>query len=78
MGRWDRTHDALTRAASELFAWQWFFRFGKGSRKYKKQFDGYIASLRETGDPVAARKAFDGVNFDEMQQEFKAWVADWK
>lgn len=66
------------QAASELFAWQWFFRFGKGSRKYKKQFDGYIASLRETGDPVAARKSFDGVNFDEMQQEFKAWVADWK
>lgn len=66
------------QAANELFAWQWFFRFGKGSRKYKKQFDGYIASLRETGDPVAARKSFDGVNFDEMQQEFKAWVADWK
>jgi hypothetical protein len=74
---WNEVSDNK-QGTSELVAWHWFFRGGKGAQKYKKQYAGYIASLRETGDPVAARKAFDGVNFDEMLQEFKAWAADWK
>ena len=62
----------------ELFAWHTYFRTGKGAKKFKKQYEGYVQSLRDTGDPAAARKAFDGVNFDEMLQDFKGWAADWK
>jgi hypothetical protein len=67
-----------TQGQNELFAWHWYFRNGKGAKKYKKQYEGYITSLRETGDPAVARKAFDGVNFDEMLQDFKTWAVDWK
>jgi hypothetical protein len=65
-------------ANNELFAWQVYFRAGRGAKKYKKQFEGYLTTLRDTGDPVAARKAFDGVNFDEMLADLKAWAGDWK
>lgn len=62
----------------ELFAWHWYFKNGKSSKKYKKAYDGYVQTLRETGDPAAARKQFDGTDFDEMLQDFKGWAADWK
>lgn len=62
----------------ELFAWQVYFRSGRGAKKYKKQFDGYIQALRDKGDPLEARKAFEGVNFEEMLQDFKNWTAEWK
>jgi hypothetical protein len=66
------------QGANELFAWHAYFRTGRGVKKYKKQYDAYLQTLRDTGDPAAARKSFDGANFDEMLQDFKAWAADWK
>jgi hypothetical protein len=68
----------VDQAALELFAWHTYFRTGRGSKKFKKQYDAYIQQLRETGDPTVARKAFDGANFDEMLADFKDWAADWK
>jgi hypothetical protein len=62
----------------ELAAWQAYFKTGRGAKKYKKQYEAYVQTLRDTGDPTAARKAFDGVNYDEMLQDFKAWGADLK
>jgi len=66
------------QGANELFAWHTYFRTGRGVKKYKKQYDAYLQTLRDTGDPAAARKSFDGANFDEMLQDFKAWATDWK
>jgi hypothetical protein len=66
------------QGAGELFAWQVFMRHGKGSKKYKKMLESYVQTLRDSGDPAAAREAFKGVNFDEMLQEFKSWAVDWK
>ncbi len=66
------------QGVNELLAWQVYFRTGRGANKYKKQYTGYIQALREGADPAAARKAFDGVNFDEMLQDFKSWAADLK
>jgi len=68
----------VDQGAFELFAWHTYFRTGRGVKKYKKQYDSYLQTLRDTGDPAAARKSFDGANFDEMLQDFKAWAADWK
>jgi hypothetical protein len=68
----------MGQASLELCGWHAYFRVGKGAKKYKKQYDTYIQSLRDTGDPAAARKAFDGVNFADMLAEFKGWAADWK
>ncbi len=75
--RWNEVTDN-EQGNYELFAWHWYFKNGKGASKFKKQYAGYLQSLRDTGDPAAARKAFDGVNFDEMLQDFKAWAIDWK
>jgi hypothetical protein len=66
------------QAALELFAWHSYFRVGKGAKKFKKQYDACLQSLRDTGDPAAAKKAFGEANFTEMLAEFKSWVADWK
>lgn len=77
VARWGEVTDN-DQGALELFAWQWYFKNGKGAAKFKKQYAGYVQTLRDTGDPAAARKAFDGVNFDEMLQDFKAWAVDWK
>jgi hypothetical protein len=68
----------MEQASLELCGWHAYFRVGKGAKKYKKQYDAYLQSLRDSGDPAAARKAFDGVNFADMLAEFKSWVADWK
>jgi hypothetical protein len=62
----------------ELYAWQVYLRHGRGAKKYKKQLDAYVQTLHDKGDPVEARKAFDGVNFEEMLQDYKAWAAEWK
>jgi hypothetical protein len=62
----------------ELLGWHAYFRIGRGSKKFRKNYDAYLQSLRDTGDPAAARKAFDGVNMDELLQDFKAWGNDWK
>jgi hypothetical protein len=66
------------QGALELLGWHVYFRMGRGSKKLRKNYDAYLQSLRDTGDPAAARKAFDGVNFDEVLQDFKAWGNDWK
>lgn len=66
------------QGALELFGWHAYFRVGRGAKKFKKNYDGYLQTLRDSGDPAAARKAFDGVNFDELLQDFKAWGNDWK
>jgi hypothetical protein len=68
----------IDQGSLELFAWQTYFRTGRGVKKYKKQYDAYIQTLHDTGDPAAARKSFDGANFDEMLSDFKAWAAEWK
>jgi hypothetical protein len=68
----------MDQASLELFGWHTYFRTGRGAKKFKKQYDAYIQSLRDTGDPAAARKAFDGVNFADMLADFKSWAADWK
>lgn len=77
VARWNEVTDN-DQGTFELFAWHWYFKSGKGASKYKKQYAGYLQALRDSGDPALARKAFDGVNFDEMLQEFKAWANDWK
>lgn len=66
------------QAALELYGWHSYFRVGKGAKKFKKQYDSYLQILRDSGDPAAARKAFDGVNFADMLADFKSWAADWK
>jgi len=66
------------QGALELLGWHAYFRVGRGSKKLRKNYDAYLQALRDTGDPAAARKAFDGVNFDEVLQDFKAWGNDWK
>lgn len=66
------------QGAMELAAWQMYFRVGHGEKKYKKQFDAYIAALHDKGDPIEAKKAFDGVNFDDMLTDFRAWAATLK
>jgi hypothetical protein len=68
----------IDQGANELYAWHAYFRTGRGAKKYKKQYDAYIQTLRDSGDPAAARKAFDGANFDEMLTDFKGWAAEWK
>jgi hypothetical protein len=62
----------------ELFAWQWYLRNGRGAKKYKKQLDAYVATLQSTGDPAAARKAWEGVDFEAMQKDFKDYWAEFK
>jgi hypothetical protein len=66
------------QGALELLGWQAYFRVGRGSKKLRKNFEAYLQTLRDSGDPAVARKAFDGVNFDELLQDFKAWGNDWK
>ena len=66
------------QGVNELFAWHFFFRHGKDAKKYRKPYDAYFDTLRATGDPAEARKAFDGVNFDEMLQDFREWAGEWK
>ena len=66
------------QGALELFGWHAYFRVGRGSKKLRKNYDTYLQTLRDSGDPAVARKAFDGVNFDELLQDFKAWGNDWK
>jgi len=68
----------MEQGQRELYAWHLYFRKGGGSKKFKAQYDAYLKSLRDTGDPTVARKAFDGANFDEMLQDMKNWVAEWK
>jgi hypothetical protein len=77
LSSWNDVQDN-NQGANELFAWHCYFREGKGAKKYKKQYSGYLQTLRDTGDPAAAKKAFDGVNFDEMLKDFKEWATEWK
>jgi hypothetical protein len=61
----------------EVFAWHWYVRHGPG-KKWRKQYDAYFDALRATGDPLAAAKAFDGVDFDAMTKDFRDWAAKWE
>lgn len=58
-------------------AWHWFFRHGSG-KKWKKQYDGYLDVLRATGDLVAAKKVWDGTDFEEMRKEFENFILRWE
>jgi hypothetical protein len=60
------------------YAWHCFFRFGAGAKPYGDRYSKYLADLRKTGSPDEAKKAWDGVDFDAMSAEFRAWVAAWK
>lgn len=64
-------------SAVEIWAWHVFLRHGAG-KKYSKQYQASIDALRQTGDLAASRKAWDGVDFKAMTDEFRGWVADWK
>ncbi len=63
--------------SSEAMAWHWFFRHGSG-KKWKKQYDSYIDGLRATGDAVAAKKVWDGTDFEEMRKEFENFLLRWE
>jgi hypothetical protein len=64
-------------AAAELWAWHVFLRHGPG-KKYAKPYQASLDALRQTGDVTAARKAWEGVDFKAMADEFRVWVGGWK
>lgn len=63
--------------SSEAMAWHWFFRHGSG-KKWKKQYDAYIDGLRANGDLVAAKKVWEGTDFEEMRKEFENFLLRWE
>lgn len=77
----DGTGDAAgvdaNEAATELWAWHWFLRHGPG-KKYGKAYQASLDALRQTGDLAASRKAWEGVDFEAMQGEFRSWASGWK
>ncbi len=60
-------------AGDELYAWHWFFRHAKQGKPWRKSYEGYMNVLRETGNPDAADAAWEGADFEEMRDAFKAW-----
>ena len=67
----------VDKAANELWAWHFFFRHG-GGKKYRKAYEASLDALRATGDPVAARKAWEGTDFEAMTKDFRDWAAKWE
>jgi len=65
-------------AYDELWAWHFFFRHASGAKKYRKAYDASLDALRATGDALAARKAWDGTDFEALTKDFKDWAEKWE
>jgi len=61
-----------------FYAWHCFFRTGAGAKSYGERYQKYLDDLRRTGSPDEAKKAWDGVDFKLMKDEFQTWTAQWK
>jgi len=72
--------DATERLAftHESWTWHFFFRHGAGKKKYGARYADHLKRLHESGDPLEARKAWEGVDFAAMHDDAMAWAAKWR
>ena len=62
----------INKAQAELYGWHWFFRHSKQGKKWRKTYESYLQTLRDTGDPAAAEAVWEGTDFGAMRDAFKA------
>lgn len=65
-------------APYELWAWVHFLSEVQKGELAGDAYRQYLRTLKETGDPVEAAKAFDGVGRETVDVLFKAWIDGWR
>jgi hypothetical protein len=71
--------DDLATANLETWAWYYYLLYGPGKATTGGKFAEHYAELRKTGDPLLARKVWEGTDMVALRDEFVTWAEKkWK
>ncbi len=61
-----------------LWAYHWWLRHGRGSKKYRKPYFASLQALRASGSPDQAHAAWGDVDFEAMHADFLKAMGKWE